>query len=140
MTNREKRVINAFKACIESGEFSPEYATILIENNTKYGWITDAAKDEFYEWLDAWKAKKWAEEIQERAKNATAEILDVEYEEGYDPEAQSGEESPVEESEELAEPDAGDGEPAEDPGDGEADAADAAGEAGEAGEDEADGQ
>lgn len=109
MTNREKRVINAFKACIESGEFSPEYATILIENNTKYGWITDAAKDEFYEWLDAWEAERWKQDVIERGKNATAEILDVEYEEGAEP-GEDPEEAPAEEPEENTE-EAGEDEP-----------------------------
>jgi len=106
MTNREKRVINAFKTCIESGEFTPEYATILIENNTKYGWITDAAKDEFYEWLDAWEAERWKQEIIERGKNATAEILSVEYEDTEKPEEDS-EEAPAGEDPEE--------EPAEEP-------------------------
>lgn len=48
MTNREKRVINAFIACVKSGEFTTEYAIILIEDTQRYGWLSNAAKDAFY--------------------------------------------------------------------------------------------
>ena len=53
MTKRETRVINAFLNCIKHGEFSADYAITLIEDNSKYGWLTDDAKDIFYEELDA---------------------------------------------------------------------------------------
>ena len=52
MTKRETRVIDAFIRCVRAGEFTEEYAIVLIENNRAYGWLSDAAKDYFYEELD----------------------------------------------------------------------------------------
>ncbi len=48
MTKRETRVINAFINCVENGEYSFEYACLLIEDNQKYGYLTDEAKEVFY--------------------------------------------------------------------------------------------
>ncbi len=48
MTKREERVINAFIECVKKGEFSLEYAITLIEDNNKYGYLTDEAKEVFY--------------------------------------------------------------------------------------------
>lgn len=53
MTRRETRVINAFLRCIESGEFTEEYAIVLIEDTSKYGWLSNEAKDFFYNSLPA---------------------------------------------------------------------------------------
>ena len=52
MTKREKRVINAFLNCIAHGEYTADYAITLIEDNERYGWLSDTAKDFFYEELD----------------------------------------------------------------------------------------
>ena len=49
MTKREKRVISAFINCVKSGEYTFDYAVTLIEDNTRYGWLSNAAKDAFYE-------------------------------------------------------------------------------------------
>ena len=51
MTKREARVINAFLNCIEHGEFTEEYAIVLIEDTSKYGWLSDTAKEYFYDHL-----------------------------------------------------------------------------------------
>ena len=51
MTKRESRVINAFLNCIEHGEFTEEYAIVLIEDTSKYGWLSDTAKEYFYDHL-----------------------------------------------------------------------------------------
>lgn len=51
MTKREARVINAFLNCIEHGEFTEEYAIVLIEDASKYGWLSDTAKEYFYDHL-----------------------------------------------------------------------------------------
>lgn len=51
MTKREERVINAFLNCIRHGEYSADYAITLIEDQRRYGWLTDAAKDYFYDHL-----------------------------------------------------------------------------------------
>lgn len=52
MTRRETRVINAFLNCIKHGEYTVDYAITLIEDNARYGWLSDTAKDYFYEELD----------------------------------------------------------------------------------------
>lgn len=48
MTKREIRVVNAFINCVKNGEFSAEYATILIEDFARYGWLSSGAKEAFY--------------------------------------------------------------------------------------------
>ena len=48
MSKREQRVINAFINCVRHGEYSFDYACILIEDTQKYGWLSDAAKEAFY--------------------------------------------------------------------------------------------
>ena len=52
MTKREKRVINAFLNCIAHGEYTVDYAITLIEDNQRYGWLSDSAKDYFYEQIE----------------------------------------------------------------------------------------
>jgi hypothetical protein len=52
MTKREQRVINAFLNCIRHGDYTEDYAITLIEDQTRYGWLSDTAKDYFYEELD----------------------------------------------------------------------------------------
>ena len=49
MTRREKRVISAFINCVKSGEYTLDYAIILIEDTSKYGWLSEAAKEAFYD-------------------------------------------------------------------------------------------
>lgn len=53
MTKRERRLINAFLNCIAHGEYTVDYAITLIEDNQRYGWLSDTAKDYFYEQIDA---------------------------------------------------------------------------------------
>lgn len=48
MSKREKRFINAFINCVKCGEYSFDYACILIEDNARYGWLSEAAKEVFY--------------------------------------------------------------------------------------------
>ena len=52
MTKRENRVITAFLNCIRHGEYTEDYAITLIEDSQRYGWLSEAAKDYFYEELD----------------------------------------------------------------------------------------
>lgn len=52
LTRREKRVIKAFINCIKAGEYTEDYAVTLIEDNARYGWMSDTAKEVFYEELD----------------------------------------------------------------------------------------
>lgn len=48
MSKREQRVISAFVNCVKSGQYSFDYAVTLIENNEKYGYLSEAAKESFY--------------------------------------------------------------------------------------------
>ena len=52
MTKREQRVITAFLNCIAHGEYTVDYAITLIEDNARYGWLSETAKDYFYEQLE----------------------------------------------------------------------------------------
>ena len=52
MTKRETRVINAFINCMKTGEYSLDYAILLIEDNQRYGWLSDEAKEVFYAAVD----------------------------------------------------------------------------------------
>lgn len=66
MTKRETRVINAFLNCIRHGEYSEDYAIILIEDTQRYGWLSETAKDYFYEELDKMRpAEEEAEPVSE---------------------------------------------------------------------------
>lgn len=47
-TKRAKRVITAFINCVQNGEYTFEYASILIEDNQRYGYLTEADKEVFY--------------------------------------------------------------------------------------------
>lgn len=53
MTKRETRVINAFINCIKHGEYTVDYAITLIEDNARYGWLSDDAKKVFYDFIDS---------------------------------------------------------------------------------------
>ena len=48
MSKREKRVIDAFVNCIKHGEFTIDYADVLIADQSKYGWLSEKAL-EYYE-------------------------------------------------------------------------------------------
>lgn len=48
LSRRESRVIRAFINCVKSGEYTLDYAIILIEDNERYGWLSEEAKEVFY--------------------------------------------------------------------------------------------
>lgn len=48
MSKREMRVINAFINCVRMGEYTFDYAVVLLEDNIRYGWLSDEAKEAFY--------------------------------------------------------------------------------------------
>lgn len=58
MTKRETRVVNAFVNCVRSGEFTEDYAITLIEDNQRYGWMSEEAKEAFYTALDEIEQEK----------------------------------------------------------------------------------
>ena len=49
MTKKEKRVIRAFINCVKDGDFTLDYATVLLEDAERYGWLSEEAKEEFYQ-------------------------------------------------------------------------------------------
>lgn len=51
MTRREKRLIDAFLNCIAYGEYTVAYAITLIEDDSRYGWLSETAKNYFYDHL-----------------------------------------------------------------------------------------
>lgn len=61
MSKRETRVINAFINCVKNGEYSPDYACLLIEDNQKYGYLSEEAKETFYSALDEFEQMKEVE-------------------------------------------------------------------------------
>lgn len=52
LTKREQRVIKAFINCVKNGEYTLDYAVLLIEDQARYGWLSDAAKEVFYAAVD----------------------------------------------------------------------------------------
>jgi uncharacterized membrane protein YvbJ len=73
MTKREERVINAFIECVEKGEYSYEYAVTLLEDNNKYGYLTDEAKEVFYNYFE--NKKDIAEEVIVEEELSDEEII-----------------------------------------------------------------
>ncbi len=63
MTKREKRVINAFIGCVKGGEFTFDYACVLMEDTGKYGYLSDAAKETFYAAFETFKESFPEDEI-----------------------------------------------------------------------------
>ncbi len=45
---RAERVVKAFINCVKQGAYTYDYAVLLIEDNAKYGYLTDNDKNEFY--------------------------------------------------------------------------------------------
>ena len=62
MTRREKRVISAFINCVKSGEYTLDYAILLLEDNQRCGWLSEAAKQAFY---DAFPEEEEEEPVEE---------------------------------------------------------------------------
>lgn len=48
MTKRENRTIRAFINCVRNKEYSLDYAILLIEDESHFGWLSDEAKELFY--------------------------------------------------------------------------------------------
>ena len=69
MNKREERVINAFINCVHSGEFTMDYATTLIEDNQKYGWLSESAKEKFYKELEKSVVEQIAEPENKEPEN-----------------------------------------------------------------------
>ena len=65
ITKREKRVVDAFINCIKHGEYTEDYAITLIEDDARYGWMSNEAKDYFYEEIDKLHPEPEPEEEEE---------------------------------------------------------------------------
>ena len=51
-SKRAQRVITAFINCVKMGEYTFEYACLLIEDNQRYGYLTESDKEFFYNSCD----------------------------------------------------------------------------------------
>lgn len=49
LTRRETRVIRAFINCVKNKEYTLDYAILLIEDSARYGWLSEEAKEQFYQ-------------------------------------------------------------------------------------------
>ena len=65
MKKKEKRTIDAFVNCIKHGEFSVDYADVLIADNSKYGWLSEAALEYYEEQTEQFREQ---EEVEEEAE------------------------------------------------------------------------
>lgn len=61
MTKREQRVIRAFLNCVAHGDFTGDYAVTLLEDDRRFGWLSEAAKQSFYAALEPEQAPPAAE-------------------------------------------------------------------------------
>ena len=66
LTKREQRVITAFLNCIHRGEYTADYVITLIEDNQRYGWMSEQAKDYFYSQIDPEEPEEPEEDEQEQ--------------------------------------------------------------------------
>ena len=66
MKKREKRVIDAFVKCIKHGEFTIDYADVLIADQSKYGWLSEAALEYYEEQTEQFRE---SEEVEEEPKD-----------------------------------------------------------------------
>lgn len=68
MTKRESRIINAFINCVKRNEYTFEYACILIEDTSKYGFLTEEAKEQFYAEFEVEQVEETEENIVEEGE------------------------------------------------------------------------
>lgn len=71
MTKRETRVINAFINCVKTGEYTLDYAILLIEDNRSYGWLSEEAKEVFYAAVDPELEPEPEEDLTEEPEETT---------------------------------------------------------------------
>lgn len=62
LSKREKRVIDAFVNCIAHGEFTIDYADVLIADQSKYGWLSEQALDYYEEQTEPLRESEEVEE------------------------------------------------------------------------------
>ena len=65
MKKREKRVVDAFVNCIKHGEFTIDYADVLIADQSKYGWLSEQALEYYEEQTEQFRETEEVEEESE---------------------------------------------------------------------------
>lgn len=45
MTEREKRLAEAMIEAVAQGDYLPRYVVIALEDSTRYGWVSQEAKE-----------------------------------------------------------------------------------------------
>lgn len=65
MKKREKRVIDAFVNCIAHGEFTIDYADVLIADQSKYGWLSEQALDYYEKQTEPFRTVEEVEDTEE---------------------------------------------------------------------------
>ena len=77
MTTREQRVIRAFLDCVYWGKFTAAYVTVLVEDDARYGWMSEAAKEELYSALEEQEARIDAEALEDDGDVPPIEDVDL---------------------------------------------------------------
>ena len=62
ISKREKRLVDAFVNCIAHGEFTIDYADVLIADQSKYGWLSEQALDYYEEQTEKFRESEEVEE------------------------------------------------------------------------------
>ena len=62
LRKKDKRVVDAFVNCIKHGEFTIDYADVLIADQSKYGWLSEAALDYYEEQTEQLRESEEVEE------------------------------------------------------------------------------
>ncbi len=62
LRKKDKRVVDAFVNCIKHGEFSVDYADVLIADQSKYGWLSEQALEYYEEQTEQFREVEEAEE------------------------------------------------------------------------------
>lgn len=65
LPRRMKRVIDAFVNCIKHGEFTIDYADVLIADQSKYGWLSEQALEYYEEQTEQFREQEEVEETEE---------------------------------------------------------------------------
>lgn len=65
LRRKEKRVVDAFVNCIKHGEFTIDYADVLIADQSKYGWLSEQALEYYEEQTEQFREVEEQEEQEE---------------------------------------------------------------------------
>lgn len=65
LKKKEKRVVDAFVNCIAHGEFTIDYADVLIADQSKYGWLSEQALDYYETQTEPFRSEEVEEDTEE---------------------------------------------------------------------------